>query len=155
MNKQSKFTAMVFIAALAAGPLAMAEDAAPVTPDVSICEIAPEIAVCPGPCILPEPTEILVITDPTLTEPTDICVLPPPEEPIPTDWVKRGEGDGDVSVMYMAGGAPAVLEKTSRELGQDDKVAAVETTATAAAPAILSEKKEPVALIKEGRVFLR
>lgn len=143
----------------------MAEDAAPV---------APEIAVCPEIFILPETTEI--------------CVLPPPEEPLPVDdskvvdpgdpstdnevtvevedtpieWLKRGAGDGDPSVMYMtgapmAGGPAPLLEKgaTSRELGQDDKAAAIETKANAAAPAILSENKEPVALIKKGRVFLR
>jgi hypothetical protein len=64
--------------------------------------------------------------------------------------------------MYMTGapmaGGPAPLlgkGETSRELGQDDKAAAIETKANAAAPAIMSENKEPVALIKKGRVFLR
>jgi hypothetical protein len=54
-----------------------------------------------------------------------------------------------------------VLEKEeapnalARGLGQDDKAAAIKTKANVASPKILSEKNEPTALIKKGRVFLR
>lgn len=195
MKIQSKLTAVFSIAALVTGPLAMAEDAAPVAPEIVVCEMAPEVVVCemaPEIALCPE---IFI-----LPETTEICVLPPPAEPLPVDdskvvdpadpssdnevtvtveddpvvavsdnevpfpieWLKRGAGDGDPSVMYMTGapmaGGPAPLlgkGETSRELGQDDKAAAIETKANAAAPAIMSENKEPVALIKKGRVFLR
>jgi hypothetical protein len=43
----------------------------------------------------------------------------------------------------------------ARGLGQDDKAAAIKTKANVASPKILSEKNEPTALIKKGRVFLR
>lgn len=42
-----------------------------------------------------------------------------------------------------------------RGLGQDDKAAAIKTKANTASPKVLSEKNEPTALIKKGRVFLR
>lgn len=210
------------MAALAAGPLVFAEDAAPSAPEIAICEIAPEIAVCPEPgifpeapevCVLPPPTEIedpagrihidpmveevvepvsgpeidatteidsskgddgevsesevVDSSDPSAETETNVTVEDDPvitrgEHGVPIEWLKRGAGDGDPSVMYsMAGGPAPVLEKAeapnalARELGQDDKAAAIETKANAASPEILSEKKEPVALIKKGRVFLR
>lgn len=43
----------------------------------------------------------------------------------------------------------------ARGLGQDDKAAAIKTKTNAASPKVLSEKNEPTALIKKGRVFLR
>lgn len=43
----------------------------------------------------------------------------------------------------------------ARGLGQEDKAAAIKTKTNAASPKVLSEKKEPTALIKKGRVFLR
>lgn len=43
----------------------------------------------------------------------------------------------------------------ARGLGQDDKAAAIRTEANATSPKVLSEKNEPTALIKKGRVFLR
>jgi hypothetical protein len=43
----------------------------------------------------------------------------------------------------------------ARGLGQDDKAAAIMMKANDASPKILSEKNEPTALIKKGRVFLR
>lgn len=182
MKIQSKITAVFSIAAMVTGPLAMAEDAAPVVPEIAVCEVAPEvaacekapeIAVCPEICIFPKsPEEPLPVDNgkvvdsggaSTENEVTvaveDTPVVAVSENEVPIDWVKRGGGDADPSVMYynMAGGPAPVLEKgaASRELGQDDKAAAIETKANAAAPAILSENKEPVALIKKGRVFLR
>lgn len=166
MKIQSKLTAVFSIAALLTGPLVMAEDAVPVVPEIAPCapQIAPEIIVCPG-VDTPEPAEFYVLTlpeepipvdkgnvedsvDPSAENEVTIMVEDSPVvaysgNEVPIDWVKRGP-------------AP-LLEKgaTSRELGQDDKAAAIETKANAAAPAILSENKEPVALIKKGRVFLR
>jgi hypothetical protein len=193
MKIQSKLTAVFSIAAMVTGPFATAEDAAPVVPEIVVCEIAPEIAICEKAPEIAVCPEIFI-----LPETTEICILPPPEEPLPVDkdkvvdpgdpstenevtvaveedpvvvggengvpieWVKRGGGGEDPSLMYMtgapmAGGPAPLLEKgaTSRELGQDDKAAAIETKANTAAPAILSENNEPVALIKKGRVFLR
>jgi hypothetical protein len=172
----------------------MAEDAAPVVPEIVVCEIAPEIvvceiapevvvcekaleiAVCPEICVFPPPEEPLPVDDSKVVDPGDpsaenevtIMVEDTPvvavsENGVPIDWLKRGGGDGDPSVLYYstAGGPASVLEKgensnaLARELGQDDKAAAIETKANAAAPQILSENNEPVALIKKGRVFLR
>lgn len=90
------------------------------------------------------------------------------ENGVPLEWLKRGGSNEDPSEIYytMAGnpveGNPApVLEKEeapkalARGLGQDDKAAAIKTKANAASSKILSEKNEPTALIKKGRVFLR
>lgn len=196
MKIQSKLTAVFSIAALVTGPLAMAEDAAPVAPEIVVCEMAPEIAACemvpeiasctggiyyiPEPieiCVLPPPEEPLPVDDSKVVDPADpsvdnevtvtvedtpVVAVSDNEVPFPIEWLKRGAGDGDPSVMYMTGapmaGGPAPLlgkGETSRELGQDDKAAAIETKANTAAAQILSENKEPVALIKKGRVFLR
>jgi hypothetical protein len=95
------------------------------------------------------------------------------ENGVPIEWVKRGGSDGDSPKMYyymfrnpsagnpLAGNPAPVLEKEeapkalARGLGQDDKAAAIKTKANAASSKILSEKNEPTALIKKGRVFLR
>jgi len=225
MNTQLKISTVISIAALAAGPLAFAENTAPTTPEIAICEAAPEIAVCPEPYIFPEAPEVCVIPPPTEAEdptgrihidpmveelvepiagpeidsPTEIdsseggdgevsenevvdssdpsteteasvsvegdTVVTCGEHEVPIEWLKRDAGDGDPSVMYYSmadGSAPVPVNKEvpgalARELGQDDKAAAIQTkaTTTTTAPKILSDKKEPVALIKKGRVFLR
>ena len=90
------------------------------------------------------------------------------ENGVPLEWLKRGGSNEDPSESYytMAGnpveGSPVrVLDKEeapkalARGLGQDDKAAAIKTKANAASSKILSEKNEPTALIKKGRVFLR
>ena len=80
---------------------------------------------------------------------------------VPIDWVKRGGVENpDVMFFNTAGGpsAPVFKEDTSalaRELGKDDKAAAIDTKDNAVSPQIKGEKKAPVALIKKGRVFLR
>ena len=81
---------------------------------------------------------------------------------VPIEWVKRGGGDYEVTIMYSTTGGPRTLlqqGETSnavvRELGQEGKAAAIESKANVAAPEAMAEKKEPVALIKKGRVFLR
>ena len=43
----------------------------------------------------------------------------------------------------------------ARGLGQEDKADAIKTKANTSSPKVLSEKNEPTALIKKGRVFLR
>jgi hypothetical protein len=90
------------------------------------------------------------------------------ENGVPLEWLKRGGSNEDPSEIYytMAGnpaeGSPVRgLDKEeapkalARGLGQDDKAAAIKTKANAASSKILSEKNEPTALIKKGRVFLR
>jgi hypothetical protein len=267
MKTQSNLTAAVSIAALLTGSVIFAQDAEPVTPEIAICEPAPEIAVCPEPYILPEPVtpEICIFplpTEPPTEEPVDVDIHIDPgvEDPtdaegptdteftdggeglvdenvvtdsgdnstegsdgesdqnevvdssdpkadnevtttdeddsvdsengVPLEWLKRGGSNEDPSEIYftMAGNpvedSPVrVLEKEespnalvgnsvsdnlapsldnenapnalARGLGQDDKAAAIMMKANAASPKILSEKTEPTALIKKGRVFLR
>jgi hypothetical protein len=245
MKTQSNLTAAVSIAALLTGSVIFAQDAEPVTPEIAICEPAPEIAVCPEPCILPEPVtpEICIFplpTEPPTEEPVDVDIHIDPgvEDPtdaegptdteftdggeglvdenvvtdsgdnstegsdgesdqnevvdssdpkadnevtttdeddsvdsengVPLEWLKRGGSNEDPSEIYytMAGNpvsdnlAPSLDKEEApkalaRGLGQDDKAAAIMMKANAASPKILSEKTEPTALIKKGRVFLR
>lgn len=90
------------------------------------------------------------------------------ENEVPIEWLQRGGNNEDPHVMYYSmapnpvDGNPApLLEKDqtsnalARELGQDDKAAAINPKANAATPKLLSEKNEPTVLIKKGRVFLR
>jgi hypothetical protein len=255
MKTQPNLTAAVSIAALLTGSVIFAQDAEPVTPEIAICEPAPEIAVCPEPCIFPEPVtpEICIFplpTEPPIEEPVDVDIHIDPgvEDPtdaegptdteftdggeglvdenevvdscdssetpsetdlteggdgkpdenevvdsndpnadyevtttlvdfsvdtcsengVPIEWLKRDGSNGDSPEIYysmapnpVAGNSAPVLEKEeapnalARGLGQDDKAAAIKTKANAASPKILSEKNEPTALIKKGRVFLR
>ena len=275
MKTQSNLTAAVSIAALLTGSVIFAQDAEPVTPEIAICEPAPEIAVCPEPCILPEPVtpEICIFplpTEPPTEEPVDVDIHIDPgvedptdaegptdteftdggeglvdenkvvdsgdsseipsdddsteggdgksdenevvdssdpnadnevtttvvddsvdfEKGVPIEWLKRGGSNGDSPEIYysmapnpVAGNSAPVLEKEeapntlatknfsdnlapslnkeeapnalARGLGQDDKAAAIMMKANDASPKILSEKNEPTALIKKGRVFLR
>jgi hypothetical protein len=245
MKTQSNLTAAVSIAALLTCSVIFAQDAEPVTPEIAICEPAPEIAVCPEPCILPEPVtpEICIFplpTEPPTEEPVDVDIHIDPgvedptdaegptdteftdggeglvdenevvdsgdnstegsdgesdqnevvdssdpkadnevtttdeddsvdfEKGVPLEWLKRGGSNEDPSEIYytMAGNpvsdnlAPSLDKEEApkalaRGLGQDDKAAAIMMKANAASPKILSEKTEPTALIKKGRVFLR
>ncbi len=82
--------------------------------------------------------------------------------PVPIDWVKRGdhpEGNPDVIFYNMAGGplTPTSMGAAKGNVvrGQADKGAAIEAKDGATAPQINREKKGPVALIKNGHVFLR
>ena len=145
-----------------------------------------------GPCIFPGPPEEPVSIDDTVVDTDSDAVVseeggqveenevvdsgdavetPDAEEGptdadggngVPIEWVKRGGGDDEVSILYSATGGPQpVLDKGAeanslvRELGQEDKAAAIESKASAAATQAMGEKKEPVALIKKGRVYLR
>ena len=265
MKTQSNLTAAVSIAALLTGSVIFAQDAETVTPEIAICEPAPEIAVCPEPFISPEAPEICILPptteepisvdihiDPVIEETTDPVEGPsdteftdggeglvdenevidsgdPSEIPsetdlteggdgksdenevvdssgpnadnevtttveddsvdfekgVPIEWLMRGGSNEDPSVILysMAGNPAPVLEKEdapnalagnsvsdnlapslnkeespnalARGLGQDDKAAAIMMKANTASPKVLSEKNEPTALIKKGRVFLR
>jgi hypothetical protein len=239
MKTQSNLTAAVSIAALLTGSLIFAQDAETVTPEIAICEPAPEIAVCPEPFISPEAPEICILpptTEPPTEEPisVDIHIDPVVEETtdpvegptdteftdggegsvdeneitdsgddsteggdgksdenevvdssdpnadnevtttveddsvdfekgVPIEWLKRGGSNEDPSViLYSMSGNPAPsLNKEeapnalARGSGQDDKAAAIKTKANVASPKILSERNEPTALIKKGRIFLR
>ena len=95
------------------------------------------------------------------------------EKGVPIEWLKRGGSNGDSPEIYysmapnpvagnpVAGNPAPLVEKEeapnalARGLGQDDKAAAIMMKANDASPKILSEKNEPTALIKKGRVFLR
>ncbi len=82
---------------------------------------------------------------------------------VPIEWVKRGGGDDEVKITYSTtGGLESVLHKgetssvlAARELSQEGKATAIQSKANVAAPEAMSVKKEPIALIKKGRIFLR
>lgn len=83
---------------------------------------------------------------------------------IPLDWVKRGHLENP-EVMFqntamLDGAAPTAFQAAStgasvRELRQDEQASAIEIKAASAQAPIKVEKKETVALVKAGRVFLR
>ena len=83
---------------------------------------------------------------------------------IPLDWVKRGHLENP-EVMFqntamLDGAAPTAFQAAStgapvRELRQDEHASAIEIKAASAQAPIKVEKKETVALVKAGRVFLR
>jgi hypothetical protein len=83
---------------------------------------------------------------------------------IPLDWVKRGHLENP-EVMFqntamLDGAAPTAFQAAStgapvRELRQDERASAIEIKAVSAQAPIKVEKKETVALVKAGRVFLR
>jgi hypothetical protein len=301
MKILTNLAAVASIAAVHTGSIILAQDAETVIPEIAICEAAPEIAICPEPCIFPEPEipEICILPPPTeeaidvdihidpvveettdpaegptdteftdggeglvdeneITDSGDSSEIPsddnstegsdgqvdenevvdsgdssemPSEDdltegsegsvdenevvdssdpnadnevtttvfddsvdfetggPIPKEWLRGGiKGDSPGMYYYMfrnplAGNPAPVLEKEdatnalagnsvsdnlapslnkeeapnalARGLGRDDKAAAIKTKANAASPKVLSEKNEPTALIKKGRVFLR
>lgn len=103
----------------------------------------------------------------TTTSVKDSPVVDRAENEVPIELLKRGAensaelfstGANPVTAVVNAVAAPENAEAPNalaRELRQDDKAAAIGTKIDATSPKILSEKKEPVALIKKGRVFLR
>ncbi len=95
-----------------------------------------------------------------------------PDGGVPIEWIKRGGGEldnPDVIFYSMAGGpvlqnvtggpSPAANESTAgsitRVLNQGETAADIENTVTGAAGFTKASKKSTVALVKEGRVFLR
>lgn len=172
MKIQSKLTALVAVTALVASPLVFAEDAAPITPDVVISPVIVDV-----PVVVETPTDSkadkgdkdtsVEVDGSTKGNPEDVVTVDdgPVKDggEVPLDWIKRGGGDNPDVIFYnMAGGpAPVVMNKgetpsaLSRELGQDDKGAAIEAKGNAVVPQVKSEKKDPVAVIKKGHVFLR
>ena len=177
MKIQSKLTVIGSIAALVASPLALAGPSTPDTsgsPVVVVTPDAPEVIVDHA-----APPEKVTDEEPANDggkaddgdKGGEVVVADPTDEAdhagkddggVPIDWVKRGGGDNPDVIFYnMAGGGEPPVFKgettstLSRELGKDDKAADIEAKGNSATPAIKSEKKEPVALIKKGRVFLR
>ncbi len=172
MKIQSKLSALVAVTALVAGPLVLAEDAALITPDVVISPVIVDV-----PLVVETPTDSnadkgdkdTTVEDNSSSEgkPEDVVTVEdgPVKDggEVPLDWIKRGGGDNPDVIFYnMAGGpAPEVVNKgetpsaLSRELGQDDKGAVIEAKGNAVVPQVKGEKKDPVAVIKKGHVFLR
>lgn len=83
---------------------------------------------------------------------------------IPLDWVKRGHLENPEMMFQntamLDGAAPTAFQAAStgasvRELRQDEHASAIEIKAASAQAPIKVEKKETVALVKAGRVFLR
>lgn len=166
MKIQIKLPMIVSIAALVASPLVLADKEAPavaVEPAVTEEAETPVVPEEPAPeTEAPADAGGEVVdsgdkgTEVELSDPTpETGGSGKDDGAVPIDWVKRGGGDNPEIFYNMAGGeAPVFKGETARELGQDDKAAAIETKGAAAAP-IKGEKKQPVALIKKGRVFLR
>jgi len=83
---------------------------------------------------------------------------------VPLDWIKRGGGDHpEIYYSVTNFGGPEVASTTvsdgesssvARQIGPDSKTTAIERGANPVLQAN-REKKGPVALVKEGRVFLR
>jgi hypothetical protein len=83
---------------------------------------------------------------------------------IPLDWLKRGHLENP-EVMFqntaiLDGAVPTAFQAAStgapaRELRQDEHASAIEIKAASAQAPIKIEKKETIALVKAGRVFLR
>ena len=78
---------------------------------------------------------------------------------VPIEWVIRGGENPDVIYYNMSAGGPGAPAgegaPASKELGHDEKAAAIESKENGVVPQISREKKGPVALLKKGRVFLR
>ncbi len=168
MKIQSKLALMASLAALATSPSAFAgKDAPAVEPAAPAVTEAAE-----SPVVIEEPAAETDVpadaggdvvdtgdkgTEVELSDPTaEITGSGKDDGAMPIDWVKRGDGvNPDVIFQNTAvGEAPVFKGSTARELGQDDKAAAIDNKSAGAAP-MKGEKKEPVALIKKGRVFLR
>jgi hypothetical protein len=167
MKMQSKLTLLGSLMALAASPLAFADKTGPAT-----SEVAPD-AVVNEPITATKVDEPVKGTvDDKATDPaSEAGVDAEPSVPakggettdegtiVPIDWVKRGGEYNPEIAQNMAGGeAPVFKAETSsvsKELGQDEKAADIESKENAGAPLIEHAKKGPVALIKKGRVFLR
>jgi hypothetical protein len=179
MKFHSKLTLISSFAALVASPLAFAGKEAPAAPvEPPAPEVTPVITKDADVPVsdktdagdktdveVPDKTaggEVAEAGDKGAeTEPGEVTANGKGEGTVPIDWVKRGGGDNPDVIFYnMAGGGQPVFKgetttALSRELGQDDKAAAIDTKGNPVAPQIKAEKKEPVALIKKGRVFLR
>ncbi len=168
MKIQSKLVMMGSLAALATSPLAFADKETPVAVvEPAITEEA-ETAVSSDETTTdnevtdtePDTGEVTddtdTVTDVEISEPIgEVKDVDKDDGSVPIEWVKRGDGENPEIFYNMAGGeAPVFKGETARELGQDDKAAAIEAKGSVTAP-IKGEKKEPVALIKKGRVFLR
>jgi hypothetical protein len=181
---KSELFAIGSIAALLASPLALADKSAQdptdcgfveecaestpgdeilVDPIVIVDPIVNEDEVVEGTLVECEVPEGEVIEGEVIEgEGTPICDKDPAvseEGQVPIDWVKRGESElenPDAIFYTTADGGVAALTaaKGGFELGQDDKAAVIEGKGAAHAQ-VKHEKKGPVALVKNGRVFLR
>jgi hypothetical protein len=174
INKmKSELFAIGSFAALLASPLALADKSAQ---DPTVCGFVEECAEStPGDEILVDPIvnedEVVEVTlvecevpegEVIEGEGETICDKDPAvseEGQVPIDWVKRGESElenPDVIFYTTADGGVAAptAAKGGIELGQDDKAAVIEGKGAAHAQ-VKHEKKGPVALVKNGRVFLR
>lgn len=156
MKMKSKLTLLGTVMVLAATPLAFAEEAGP-----AVCGAAPDAV------IVVEPVKDTNVDDKTTDSASESGVDAEVTDPVsdgdvsvvPIDWVKRGGEYNPEIAQNMAGGEPPVFKgetaSVSKELGQDEKAADIESKENAGAPLIVRAKKGPVALLKKGRVFLR
>ncbi len=160
MKMQSKLTLLGSLMALAASPLASADKAAPdavVNEPITATKVDEPVKGTVDDKATDPANEAGVDAEPSVPakggETTDEGTA------VPIDWVKRGGEYNPEIAQNMAGGeAPVFKAETSsasKELGQDEKAADIESKENAGVPLIEHAKKGPVALIKKGRVFLR
>jgi len=175
MKTQSNLTTAVSIAALLTGSVILAQDAEPVTPEIAICEPAPEIAFCPEPYILPEPAtpEICIFplpTEPPTEEPVDVDIHIDPgvedptdaEGPTDTEFTDGGEGLVDENVVTDSGDpseTPSEIDLTEGGDGKSDENEVVdssdpnadnEVTTTFAGDSVDFEKGVPIEWLRGG-----
>jgi len=151
MKFYSKLVVTGFAAALVNGSMAVADEAQEPTVCVAIDEVETKT---------PE-DKVVDPKDAATDDASDEAEVTDSKEggEVPIEWVIRGGENPDVIYYNMSAGGPGAPAgegaPASKELGHDEKAAAIETKENGVVPQINREKKGPVALLKKGRVFLR
>jgi hypothetical protein len=133
-------------------PLAITVELA--EPEIIQCEAAPEMpSDKPEIITVDEPEEGVEVTgEPDVTEEVT---------EIPLDWIKRGDGENPDVIFYNMAGGPAAngegggVTQAATLTQQDEQTTVVAKPEKAVTPQVEREKSGPVALVNEGRVFLR
>ncbi|NQW99038.1 hypothetical protein HQ447_00150 [bacterium] len=163
MKLHTQLTVIGSIAALAASPVALANQEAAAKPDaaeVQVTEAEPEVSVYDEVVVNEKSTDEVVtggVTEEPVVDIEEGTVEVADGGAVPLDWVKRGGGENPEIFYNMAGGgSPAFKNETSaKDLGQDEKATDIEAQQAPTVSSVNREKKAPVALVKKGRVFLR
>lgn len=157
MKFYSKLVVTGFAAALVNGSMAVADEAQAPAGDVVV--EAP-VAIDEVETKTPE-DKVVDPKDAATDDASDEAEVTDSKEggEVPIEWVIRGGENPDVIYYNMSAGGPGAPAgegaPASKELGHDEKAAAIETKENGVVPQINREKKGPVALLKKGRVFLR
>jgi hypothetical protein len=142
-----------------------------VTPEIPLCEmeVVPFLGELPVLMSGEDLTTDEVVTDlevtKDLTDPVLVDDTTVVEEieltGFPIDWVKRGEGGSPEEIYQTLSSGPAPAPEVAtgeamvRNTEQDEQSSVILTQAQVESPQIERTQKGPVALVNEGRVFLR